>query len=202
MLPSLRPKDVTPWAILSWGLTLLHSMSTTSAADLSINGTSHGVSVPYSVLGRRSPRPSDRSRLGAPGGCPEIRRRLPAASYGATHRFSQPHSGNCSSLNRPAIFRRVTLLGFSFQGFIPPTQPRRLIIAGMPPSRSSCESGLSPPRREPSRAQETIDLGFSPLPPLAAFGAFVRVGIDPRRQAMFSVPAADLPLLGFHLPMV
>jgi hypothetical protein len=41
-------------------------------------------------------------------------------------------SAACSSPHRPAIFRQVTLVGFALQGFIPSSEPRMLIAAGMP----------------------------------------------------------------------
>lgn len=42
----------------------------------------------------------------------------------------------------PPSFRRVTLLGFTLQGFSPPTKPRRLVAVGLPSCRCSRQVAL------------------------------------------------------------
>lgn len=178
-------------------------MSTTSAADLSINGNLSWGFFPLQCSRKMESTSLRPKSVRRPGGLPRDPRMVPnhplrchSQVFSTSQRrlFLPQPACHFQTGHTPGVF----LSGIHSSHTAPATRRHRRL----PPSRSSCESGLSPPRREPSQARETINLGCSPLPPLAAFGAFVRVGIDPHRQAMFSVPAADLPLLGFHLPMV
>jgi hypothetical protein len=87
-----------------------------------LRAPSPGVLLPYSVSGSRSPRPRHRKVAGLPGwsGAP------PAAPNRRLRCRSQVFSTSqrpCSSRSRPAIFRRVTLMGFALQGFVPPAKP-------------------------------------------------------------------------------
>jgi hypothetical protein len=101
----VRLKDATLRAILSWGWDLLHGTPDVPAHDLSVVGTSPGVSRPFSALGRENPRPSgcSTSNPRLPGNHPPPGQRAPLvaqgllanpilASFGAAHWFSQPLS--------------------------------------------------------------------------------------------------------------
>jgi hypothetical protein len=66
---------------------------------------------PYSASGGESPRPA---RAGPVSG----RETVPPVPLRCRQGFPNP-SATSSSLRRPAIFRRVALLGFSLQGFVP-----------------------------------------------------------------------------------
>jgi len=109
------------------------------AADISAGGTSLGVPVPFNASGGESPRPSARRlpcsarRPARPPRC--YRSVLPA---GPTPPATVSLTGfpnlaaTSSSLRRPAIFRRVALVGFTLQGVVPRMKPRRLVAAELP----------------------------------------------------------------------
>jgi hypothetical protein len=65
-----------------------------------------------------SPRPDQLARY--PGCCPGYADRFHAASYGAVPGFFNLSTTCSSVLLRPAIFRRVALLGLSSSGFSSP----------------------------------------------------------------------------------
>jgi hypothetical protein len=91
------------------------------ALRLSTRAPLLGFLCPYSVRGRESPRPavglttSGPASPVLPGWCACGSH---PAGYGAAPGFPNL-SAACSSPVRPAIFRRVTLMGFSLQGFVP-----------------------------------------------------------------------------------
>ena len=89
------------------------------------------------LLGFLSPTAHQEERVHVPvAGAP---RGLPGnPSTGPTPPTTAPLAGfpNLSaastSLDRPAIFRQVALMGFALQGIDPLVKPRRLVAAGMP----------------------------------------------------------------------
>lgn len=114
-LPGLSSHGVTP------SFTVRLSVS---APGLSAEGTSLGVLVPYSALGRRKPRPLQPKPVEALSrGCLENPPTIPTADYGAALGFLNL-SATCFSSHPPAIFRQVALMGFALQGIHPPTQTR------------------------------------------------------------------------------
>lgn len=107
-----------------------------SALDLSVKGTSLGVSSPL----QRSSRRESTSRWlpsRAPRFCRESIGRSHSADYGAACRFSQPHSGLFPLPHVLPFSDRWRSWGSTLQGVVPSTKPRMLIAAGVPSCRSS-----------------------------------------------------------------
>jgi hypothetical protein len=118
------------------------------------SGSSPGVLVPFSASGSESPRPARRGPR-FPGCGP-----VPTGSLRCR---SQPSSGS-QQLDPlapvPPCFRRMTLVGFALQGFVPPAQPRWLVTTGMPSWPSPAVT--APPRFGASTGasiwgRETVD---------------------------------------------
>ena len=66
-----------------------------------------------------------------------------AADFGVARRFSQPHGDLFLSPPSRPISGGWRSWGFSLQGFVPPTKPRRLVAAGIP--SWPCSRGLREP---------------------------------------------------------
>jgi hypothetical protein len=79
-----------------------------SAGDLSIDGTSPGVSCPFNAQGGESPRPAGAGTARLPGRL--LTDPIPSASVSLAG--FRNLSATSSSLRRPTIFRRVAFLGF------------------------------------------------------------------------------------------
>jgi hypothetical protein len=172
-------KDATPWTILSWGSTLLHGVSRQPRRGPSTNGTSPGVSCPFSARGGESPR-SARLPGGTPG-CPGAADGSHTASFGVAHRFSQPLSD--FFLSPPSChFQTGGALGVSpFRGFFLPRSSDDSSPPGYPLGLPPADCAGPRPRRGHPRAG-------SPVPrmhrrgPFMAFRVFVLVRIGPRHQ--------------------
>jgi hypothetical protein len=99
-------------------------------------GTSPGVRMPLQRSGRRES--TARQLPGrAPRSCRDFAGRSHPAGYGAAHRFSQPLSGLLPPSAVLPFSGRWRSWGCALQGFVPATQPRQLVAAGMPSWRSS-----------------------------------------------------------------
>jgi hypothetical protein len=116
------PKDATPWVLLSWGSTLLHGLDPiTSVLCFSVQDDSHGISFPYNAY-RQLESTSRRftGRLAA-----STRRLIRHLLTVPTPPASVPLTGflnlsaTSSSCYPPVIFRQVTFMGFTLQGFDP-----------------------------------------------------------------------------------
>jgi hypothetical protein len=138
-LPLPAPKDATPWAILSWGSVLLHGVSRCYSSSASRPKTPLlGFRCPFSARGERVHVPVRLPFLGSlvvPGGSSAVPIWLitvPLAGF--------PNlSADCSSLCRPAIFRRVALVGLCPSGSCsfheaPTTRHRRHALLTLIPS--------------------------------------------------------------------
>lgn len=133
-------EEATLRAILSWGSALLHGLGSRHPPPASLPvATSLGVLRPYSALGEGSPRPALRR---APRSCRGIRTRVPprvlrcrSQVFSTSQRLLPPSAV-------PPFSGGWRSWGSSLQGLIPPTQPRRLVAAGMPSWRFSRQSAF------------------------------------------------------------
>lgn len=128
-----------------------------SAPGLSARSASRGVSFPSAhEAGRVHVR---RLATSVPPAVPTPPATVPLAGFLGL-------SAACSSPRRPAIFRRVALLGFTLQGFV----------------HSPCEA---PPVLHRRRALLTFcPVGCAVPPELLVFRAFVLAGIDPHLRVV------------------
>jgi hypothetical protein len=113
-----------------------------SAAGLSAVGTSLGFRSPSACKEEESYVKT--SKLAKYPRCCRVVLTIPTANYDATLGFLNLLV-TCSFLNRPAILRQVTLMGFSLQGFLPLTKPQQLIAADIPSWRFSFRVASSRP---------------------------------------------------------
>jgi hypothetical protein len=115
------------------------------APDLSIEGTSHGVSCPFSAYGQRESTSFPVSRSGSPTiSRRESTSRSHPAGYGAAHRFSQPLSG--FFLSKPSCHFQT--------GCTPGVPPYRGLLLPRSPDDSS--SPAYPPDVSPAGCAASV----------------------------------------------
>lgn len=162
-------------------------------------GTSPGVPFPYSACRRRESTSAPVARLGSRF-CRDVRQRVPAAGYGAAHRFSRPLSDFLPLPTTPPFSGGWRSWGSLFRGLI----PTRSSDDSPPPV---CPLDVSPASRAPPilgrgiRRRDGRRLGCSGrlLDRLQGFPPRVNRSA-PRPH--FHDAETDLPLLSFCLPMV
>jgi len=159
-----------------------------------------GFVCPFNARGRESPRPDQLPGRASPVG-PGIRRRVPTRRLRCRSQAFPAPQRPCSSLRRPAIFRRVAFLGFRTPGIYsnhkaPTTRRRRRALLTLLPS----DWPIPRPRRGSPRAHLPVPRSVRPMP-LFAFRAFVFVEVDLRHQVTINVPVTDPSLLCFRLLM-
>jgi hypothetical protein len=130
-LPPSLSEEATPRTILSWGSTLLHGPSRSlRPRPLGLGHLSWG----FVPLQRSRWRESTARR--SPGRASRLCRDSAAWShpgdYGAARRFSQPLSSLFLPPPSGHVSGRWRSWGSALQGFAPPTQPRRLVVASVP----------------------------------------------------------------------
>lgn len=170
--------------VLSWSSDLLHGTTRLPRPRPRSREHLSGVLRPFSAHRRREstsrPFPSGSSRAPAARESDGIAPTIPKPSATVSLAGFLNPSATCSSLHRPAIFRRVALLGLRPPGIhspheAPPTRHRRrALLAFLPRLARSCRRSHPPWARRPLPRI----LGTAPL---LAFRAFVLVRIDPHR---------------------
>jgi hypothetical protein len=153
-----------------------------SARDLSIEGTSPGVCCPCSAYRSRE---STSVRLSGSASSVVHRgfyRRFPCRRLRCRSRAFPAPQRPCSSPDRPAIFRRVTLVGSSpFRGLSLPRSPDRSSppVCPLDVLPAGC---ATPVLGGGIRGRSSRCLGHHGAEPLIVFRAFVRKEIDPHHR--------------------
>jgi hypothetical protein len=220
LLPPL-PKDATPWALLSWGLTPLHGMSRIlrfRAASIMIQtskATLLGFLAPSAHMRSQSPRLNQRRRLpGFAGGAPQI-----FSAPMTSMRHSQ--SGNPLAVPNPPVTEPLSgflNLSAAFILSLPSHHFRVGGALGVMPFRGLRLTRNFDNSSLPTYPHDVLPSGCATsflgrgstrhqaAPRMIQLAYFRLQGFHPRvkqlRQwARFSVPSVSLPLLGFHLLM-
>jgi len=154
-----------------------------SAHGLSTEGTSPGVPRPFSARGGESPRPAHAGTSRLPGRLPTV----PGRRLRCRSQVFSTSQRPCSSPRRPAVFRRVTLVGFCPTGGsssheAPTARRRRRTFLALFPSVAHAPilgGGTHGRARRRPRMRDRD--------PFRAFKVFVLVKIDPRHRPRLDV---------------